>query len=71
MALNLSKSNFLKFNIYNKSDNSIMNCKLTIHDNLLCQKLGACNCTEIKELSQIKYLGLIYDNKSNWKFNTY
>lgn len=27
------------------------------------------NCTEIKESSQIKYLGFIYDNKLNWKYH--
>lgn len=55
MALNLTKSNFFKFKIYNSSDNSIKNYKLVIHDKT-CQKWDACKCTVIKDLPQIKYL---------------
>jgi len=28
-----------------------------------------CDCDEIKELSSIKHLGLIYDNNLNWKYH--
>lgn len=67
MALYFKKSNFFKFNIYN-NNNDIKNYKISLHNNSF-QNIKVCNCTEIKELSQIKYLELIYDNKLNRKFN--
>jgi len=67
MALNFNKSNFLKFYIYLNNNNNIKNYKSSFYNNN-CKQINDCNCTEIKEFRRIKYLGLIYVNKLNWKY---
>lgn len=53
MAVNLNKSNFIKFYIYNNKINSIKNYKLFFHKNN-CKEILDCDCAEIKELFKYK-----------------
>jgi len=55
MAINLNKTNFIKFSIYKNKINSIKNYKLFFHKTN-CKQIFVCDCDEIKELSSIKYL---------------
>ena len=53
LLLNISKTNVLLFNIRNKNRN--INMDLNINNN------------KVKQVSEIKFLGVIIDCKLNWK----
>jgi len=68
LELNLNKSNYILFNLRSNST--------TLHNYFICphslnckNKIVSCNCQHIQRVNQIKYLGLIFDEKLNWNYH--
>lgn len=68
LTLNTSKTKYLCFHITKKTSPPDDLCCLKIHSPH-CRTLLShqCNCQYIDRCSQIKYLGIILDEKLNWK----
>jgi len=69
LELNLKNSNYILFNLRSNST--------TLHNFIICphslnckNKIVSCNCQHnIQKVNQIKYLGLIFDEKLKWNYH--
>lgn len=64
LSLNASKSNYMCFSINNRRQPD-SDFNIRIHD---CESSSTpnCNCPKLEKVSQIKYLGVILDDKLSW-----
>lgn len=66
MALSVEKTNFVHFHLRKDADFA----HRIIYKCLIClcgSSIGNCYCTEVKEVRQVKYLGVILDSEMKWK----
>lgn len=67
LTLNTSKTKYLCFHITQRTCPPDDLCSLKIHSPHCRNLLPHCGCQSIDRCSQIKYLGIILDDKLNWK----
>lgn len=65
LTLNASKTNFICFNIYNQSQPD-RELNLRIHTCDDYTSGTSCNCPTIQQVTNIKYLGVIIDQRLSW-----
>lgn len=64
LALNISKTKFMTFT-NPRSRTPVITLKA--HANCVNGSNGSCDCTELEQVQNIKYLGVVIDEKLNWK----
>ena len=63
LTLNTTKCDFMRFSLNNVKETNNTNIKM----HTCTQSQLLCDCPQIQEVQDVKYLGVVLDNKLNWK----